>query len=291
MTCFGFVPVIATKPSVPKKPCAGRSTWHSTGTREQVAALLLGRGQRVVERAHRIGRRRDRQHEVGERLHLRLGSGPVAAEQVREGAVELEERRALVARVDARHESAGAIAAPVHRAVRRHAAQRLGRERTLHRMEVRRRRSTYCRGSGSGSASRPPSGSPRSHARSSTSPKTWQLAHDASPLLDVERGVVEERPPRDDARRLRIVAAAPAAGLAPVVASSTSTAFVEARQDVEPAARLVEHEAARAAARDARCARDGVGRRTCPCLERGGVEHADACRAERRDVERRAVGR
>ena len=61
---------------------------------------------------------------------------------------------------------------------------------------------------------------------------------------------------------------------------------VEAGQHVQPAARLVEHEAARAAAAHRDVVRAGARRVEGVVLELGGVEHADLARAERGDVER-----
>ena len=114
-------------------------------------------------------------------------SGAAAAEQPVERDVELLERRVLVERVAARVVAAGAVAAPVHRAVVRHAAQALRRHRALHRMEVGIDAERPGSRNGFGLFSTTSSGLPRSQARLSKSPKMWQLAHDASPLLEVQR--------------------------------------------------------------------------------------------------------
>ena len=93
-----------------------------------------------------------------------------------------------------------------------------------------------------------PSGSPRSHARLSKSPKMWQLAHAESPWLDVRRRVVEEAAGRSRRSPARDCGAARARARSPVPVLTTEIAVVEARQHVELGARLVEHEAGRPAA-------------------------------------------
>ena len=109
----------------------------------------------------------------------------VAADQAREGEVELLERGVLVERVAARIVAAGAVAAPVHRAVVRHAAQALRRHRPLQRMEVLERAAERRMRNGIGLLSDVVVGIAEVPGRLSKSPKMWQLAHDASPLLDV----------------------------------------------------------------------------------------------------------
>ena len=118
-----------------------------------------------------------------------------APEQAVKADVELLERRALVegAAVGLRARrvvAAGAVAAPVHRAVVGHAAQALRRHRPLHRVEDRvhglaRDEVEQRLANGPGLSSTASSGLPRSQARLSKSPKTWQLAHDESPWLEV----------------------------------------------------------------------------------------------------------
>ena len=107
--------------------------------------------------------------------------------------------RSSSVRVDA-EDAVGAVAAPVHRARVRQAAQGLRRHRALHRMELvdvagavdravtpnselaeRSRRAELDRDR---VRVTPSSGLPRSQASSSMSPKMWQLAHDASPLRE-----------------------------------------------------------------------------------------------------------
>ena len=108
---------------------------------EIVPRLLVGR-ERVVEVADRVRRVRDLQDEVGERLHVGVRERRAASEQVGEAPLELLERRVLVERAAVRLRArrvvaAGAIAAPVHRAVVGHAAQALRGHRALHRLEDR----------------------------------------------------------------------------------------------------------------------------------------------------------
>ncbi len=107
---------------------------------EEPAAGLLIRAEHVVERPVRVRRILHLEDEVGERPHVRLREDRVAPEQVLERAIELLERRMLVespaVRLFARRVvAAGAVAAPVHRAVVGHAAQALRRHRALHRVE------------------------------------------------------------------------------------------------------------------------------------------------------------
>src|SRR5262249_23736916 len=79
----------------------------------------------------------DGQDEVRERLYVGRRELRLVAEQTGEGHVELPEGGVLVERVAARIVAARAVAAPVHRAVVRHAAQALGGHRTLQRVEGR----------------------------------------------------------------------------------------------------------------------------------------------------------
>ena len=107
---------------------------------EKLAPGLLVRREHVVDPpvgVRRIGELKD---EVGEGPHVRLREDRIAPEQIGKRAIELRERRALVerpvVRLGARRVvAAGAVAAPVHRAVVRHAAQALRRHRALHRVE------------------------------------------------------------------------------------------------------------------------------------------------------------
>ena len=133
-----------------------------------------------------------------------------------------------------------------------------------------------------------PSGLPRSQARLSKSPLTWQLAQDESPWLERERGVVEEPAAGDHARRLGIVH-----GDVPDLTARNRIddrdRVVEAGQRVEAVLVLLEDQAGEAAAGH----RDLIGgaRRERIVLQLGGVEDADLGRAERRDVQRSAVAR
>ena len=129
-----------------------------------------------------------------------------------------------------------------------------------------------------GSAHESPSGLPRSQARLSKSPKTWQLAHDASPLLEVSARVVEDRPSRDDARPARVVQRDAARSRAARPCRPRHR-VVEAGEHVEPSVRLVEHQAGGSAAADARCDRRRRAR-TCPA-------RAPRCRRRRSRWNRR----
>ena len=179
-----------------------------------------------------------------------------------------------------------AVAAPVQRAVGREAAQRLRDHRALHRVEGG--LGARCPGAAAVFAVTTSSGLPRSQARLSMSPKMWQLEHDASPLPEVEHGVVEERPARRRSTPARDCAARGSASVARVAGSITAHRVVEAREHVEAVVGLVEHEAARAAAgRDvvrARRRRVVVGLEG-RVLERRRAEHADLRRAERGHVD------
>ena len=151
---------------------------------------------------------------VGERLHLSsASSGSVAPEQVREPDLELLERRALA--------EGAAVGLRVRRAVALAVCDRRASASG---------RGWPCR-AGSGSPSGPssggsrhpdsgkkapgtmsggvvvtsPSGLPRSHARLSMSPNTWQLRAGRVAVAGRERGVVEEPPPGHHARRLGVV--------------------------------------------------------------------------------------
>src|SRR5262249_36564370 len=84
-----------------------------TVTEVEVTAALLRRRQRVIEVAHRIGRRHDLQLEVGELLHLRGRRHIGASDQSLESDDEVVERKVGIERVNA-EESVSAVAAPVH---------------------------------------------------------------------------------------------------------------------------------------------------------------------------------
>ena len=161
-----------------------------------------------------------------------------------------------------------AVAAPVQRAVRRHAAQRL-RESSGPSSGGTCRLRARCPGAAAGCVVTTSSGLPRSQPRLSRSPKMWQLEHEASPLPEVSDGVVEERPPVDDRRRLGVVQRVRRERRLRGRVDHVHR-VVEAREHVEAVVRLVEHEAGRAAAgRDVVRAR---GRRVEVGLERRVLE-------------------
>ena len=187
------------------------------------------------------------------------------------------------ARVDA-EEADGAIAARVQRAVRREAAQRLRDHRALHRVEAWSGSPLPWCGCGFGVTT--------SSGIAEIPAEAVEVAEDVAARarrLAVARGqhgVVEERPPRDDRGRLGVVQRVRLERRARGRVDHRDR-VVEAREHVEPAARLVEHEAGRAAAgRDVARAggRRVVGRLERRVLERRGAEHADLRGAERRDV-------
>ena len=215
-----------------------------------VARRLLADAERVVEGADRVRRVGDLQDEVGEGAHLLLCQLIVAADQALERRIELEERGDLVERAAVRLHArsvvaAGAIAAPVHRPVVRHAAETLRRHRALHRVEVRVDERTHAEG-------------------------TWVVQHDVVGVAEVpseavevgedvaagargiavarrEPGIVEKVPAGDDARGLRVVERDVRLLVAGRGAEHRDR-VVEARQHVELRAALVEDDARRAAA-------------------------------------------
>ena len=146
--------------------------------------------------------------------------GAVAAEQARERDDELREGLVVGERIAVRVVAARAVAAPVHRAVVRHAAQALRRHRALQRME---------------------DGSPAAevervrvvHARvvgiAEVPGQAVEVAEDVAArarrlaVAGRRARVVEERPARDDARRARGRAAATCATSRRVATSITET--------------------------------------------------------------------
>jgi hypothetical protein len=114
-----------------------------------------------------------------------------ASEQAREGLVELLERRPRRTRRRAAHRCRRTIAAPVHGpwfAMPRRLCVVIGPFSGC--VLVR-----HVDAEGQGLLRTTSSGLPRSHARLSKSPKMWQLAHDASPLLDVSAASKRKRRP------------------------------------------------------------------------------------------------
>ncbi len=199
-------------------------------------------------------------------------------------------------------EAVRAIAAPMHRTGAREAAQRLRRHRSLHRVEVVDVAGAVDRPErGAAPSSSPPSGcglivtsssgSPRSHASESKSPKMWHDEHEASPLADVSSGVVEERPAGDDVRRLGVVQR---------VVLELGCAVARSITAMPLSKRVATYSRPRASS-SARPAGPPPGtvdvagaqgdRIEAVVLERRRRQHADLVRAEGRDVQRRAVAR
>ena len=231
---------------------------------------------------------------AGELLHVRVVDRSAAPQQVGEGRLELLEGRDLVERAAVRLRArvvvaAGAVAAPVHRPVVRHAAQALRGHRSLHRMMAVEQPERRGR-----NLERPRNGLHRAVRIAEVPGQAVEVAADVATgagrvaVARRERRVVEERTPGDHARRLGVVH-----GDVPDLPArdriDDRDRVVEAGQRVEAMLVLLEHQAGEAAAGDLDLI--GGARRERIVLQRAGVEDADLGRAERRDVQRSAVAR
>ena len=290
-SCVSFSKVVS--PPLPKKPSDASSWWQRSQlattsvvpAEEQIAPARRRGGELIVERAHRVGRELDRQDEIGERLHVGVGNlALVAADKPREGDVERLEGEVLVEGVRiARHLAAGAIAAPVHRPAVRHAAQGLRRHRALQRME---RLATADR------ADRVRIQVHGVVGIAEIPGETVEVGEHVAARarrLAVARGearVVEHRPAVAHGRGLGIVQRM-LRDLGAGGGVDHLHGVVEAGEHVEPRARLVERQAAGAAAADGDLRRRR--RRERVVAHRLDGEAADGAGAERRDVERAGV--
>ena len=248
----------------------------------EVAPGQLVAHERVVEPPVRVWRVGDLEDEVGEALHVGAADRRAAAEEPVEGDDEAFEVGVLVERAAARVVGAGAVAAPVHRPLVRHAAQALRRHRPL--QGVERRAATRAEGivvrEGHvvGVAEVP---GEAVEVCEDVAGRTRRLA-----VARRELRVVEHRTPVAHARRLRVVDR-DVRRLETRRRVHDGDRVVEARHHVEAPARFIEDEAGRATAGDGDVIR-GVGDEGV-VLELGRREHADCARAEGADVERRTV--
>ena len=246
----------------------------------------------VGEHPDRVRRICDLKDEGGELRHVRVVDRSAAPQEVGEGSQELLEPRDLVERAAVRLRArvvvaAGAVAAPVHRSMVRHAAQALRGHRSLH--GVMAVQQPDRRG---GDLERPRDGLHRAVRIAEIPGQAVEVAGDVAtgagriPVARGERRVVEERPPGDHARRLGVVH-----GDVPDLPAGDRIddrdRVVEAGQRVEAMLILLQHQAGEAAARHLDLV--GGARRERIVFQGGGVEDADLGSAERRDVQGPAV--
>ena len=152
---------------------------------------LAGR-QPVVERPDGVGRQAQLEDVVGERLHLLVSERALAPEEPGEGAVELAERGG-----DVRGSRPGwRRCDPLASAADRGSRARAGSAWSSGPSSTRSRSPAGRELDGIRVRLAFPSGSPRSHASPSRSPKTWQAAHDASPFAEVRAASKRSGRPR-----------------------------------------------------------------------------------------------
>jgi hypothetical protein len=287
-SCGSFSKV--ERPPVPKNPCAGSSVWQplqvaipsvagwsrkvarpfSWGCVSELSSSRIGFGGSVSASAKRA------------KAHVVVREGAlVAPQEAVEGDVERLEGELLVEGEGvALERSPGAIAAPVHRAVVREAAQGLGRHRALHRVEGQRvpDRPDRVRTGGHdvvGVAEVP--------AQAVEVPEHMAAGARRLAVARREPGVVEEAPALADLGRLGIVERV-SGQLGAARRVDHLHGIVEAREHVEAVARLVEGEARRPPS--AHLDVIGGGGHEAVRRDLEGVEDADLARAESGDVER-----
>jgi len=253
---------------------------------EEVVPPGLRGGQRVVERAYGIRGVGDLEQEIGERVHLLVGERSGSTHEPFERHVELDESAVGVERVAPGVVARGPVAAPVHRPAVGHPAQALRRHRALHRVEG---------GIAGGSEAERVRVVRHRAVRVPEIPgEPVEVRRDVAARarrVSVARGVprvVEQGAPRDDLGGLGVVERMVGRlGLRREI--DDGDPVVEPRHRVEHAVGLVEHDSRGSAGAqfDLVCL---VGHERV-VLQARGVEDADLARPERRDVERRAVGR
>jgi hypothetical protein len=155
---------------------------------EEVAPRLLMGGERVVERADRVRRVRYLQDEVRERLHVGGRDGAPRPSKASNATMNFP-KAAFSSNVPLSGCALGASLPPVL-SPRQCMGPWLAMPRKLC-VDIgpfMGTKSGFWSGSpliGPGFVKIVPSGLPRSHARPSKSPDTWQLAHEESPRLEV----------------------------------------------------------------------------------------------------------
>src|SRR5262249_10805727 len=254
------------------------------GAEEEVVALLLLVRQDAVQPAHGVRRIGDGQDEVRERLYVGRRELRLVAQQTGEGHLELPEGGVLVERVAARIVAARAVAAPVHRAVVRHAAQALGGHRTLQRVEGRVGRLDL---EGERIRDDDVVGVPEVPRQAVEVAEDVAARARGLAVAGRQPGVVEAGPPVQDGRGLRRVDRQ-VRDLLRRRELHHRDGVVEAGEDVGPVVRVVEHDAGGAATAEGDV-RGGAGYEGV-ALQLARADYAERARAERRDVERRADG-
>ncbi len=287
LTGIGHVAAVA----VEAEPVPERDAVGAPAAEEEIAARLLIDRERVVERAHGIRRQRHREGEVGEGVHVARVDGSLPAEQSLEGDDEVVERERLVG-ADA-EEAVGAVAAPVHRAAVPEAAQGLRGHGALHGMELVDVGAAVHVGAG---------GDRELDGHRARRDVVVGIAEIPRQLIEIAEDVTARARRFAVAGRDRRVVQHRAAGLHDdrlrVVDRDVGDflfrrgvdhgdGVVEAREDVEAGIGLVEHQPRRPPAAHHDVIRRARHERVV--LERRRVEDADLARAERGDVERRAV--